>query len=179
MVDVSEERVAGSFRDPSGLVFHQQGVLYRRINHCYREHYEHLMASGLYADLLASGWLVEHEEVVSIALTGHAYKVINPELIPFISCPYEWSFSQLKNAALLTLAIQKKALEYGMSLKDCSAYNIQFRSGLPIFIDTLSFEIYGEGRPWVAYGQFCRHFLAPLALMALRTCGSPNYCAFI
>ncbi|MFZ2235501.1 MAG: hypothetical protein WAV67_03890, partial [Dokdonella sp.] len=31
---------------------------------------------------------------------------------------------------------------------------------------TLSFESYNEGLPWVAYRQFCQHFLAPLALMA-------------
>jgi hypothetical protein len=37
-----------------------------------------------------------------------------------------------------------------------------------VLIDTLSFEAYEEGRPWVAYRQFCQHFLAPLALMAYR-----------
>jgi hypothetical protein len=35
-----------------------------------------------------------------------------------------------------------------------------------VFIDTLSFEIYEEGEPWIAYRQFCQHFLAPLALIA-------------
>jgi hypothetical protein len=64
------------------------------------------------------------------------------------------------------LAVQKAALDHAMSLKDCSAYNIQFLRGRPIFIDTLSFEIYREGSPWVAYRQFCQHFLAPLALMS-------------
>lgn len=62
---------------------------------------------------------------------------------------------------------QKIALKYGMSLKDSSAYNIQFKNGHPILIDTLSFEKYVEGRPWVAYRQFCQHFLAPLALMSM------------
>jgi len=55
-----------------------------------------------------------------------------------------------------------------MTLKDCSAYNIQFRKGKPVLIDTLSFEKYQEGRPWIAYNQFCQHFLAPLALMNYR-----------
>jgi hypothetical protein len=52
-----------------------------------------------------------------------------------------------------------------MILKDASAYNIQFKNGNPVMIDTLSFDFYQEGMPWVAYGQFCRHFLAPLLLM--------------
>ena len=62
----------------------------------------------------------------------------------------------------------KKALQHGMSLKDASGYNIQFKDGNAVFIDTLSFEIYNEGKPWIAYRQFCQHFLAPLALMALK-----------
>jgi hypothetical protein len=84
-----------------------------------------------------------------------------------ISYPYEWCFSELKDAALATLAIQKKALARGMVLKDASAFNIQFWKGQPVFIDTLSFERYQEGLPWVAYRQFCQHFLAPLAIMTL------------
>ena len=68
----------------------------------------------------------------------HAYKVIRPDRIHLISYPYEWSFSQYQDAALLTLEIQRLALGRGMSLKDCSAFNVQFHEGRPIFIDTLS-----------------------------------------
>jgi hypothetical protein len=127
------------------------------------------MSSGLYKSLIDEGLLVPHEEVdIEPAEPDKAYKIIRPELVEFISYPYEWCFSQLKDAALTTLLIQKKALESGMSLKDSSAYNIQFRKGKPVFIDTLSFEVYQEGRPWVAYRQFCQHFLAPLALMSYK-----------
>lgn len=96
------------------------------------------------------------------------YKILKPEVMPFISYPYEWSFSQLKDAALTTLEIQKKALDFGMTLKDASAYNIQFLRGRPVLIDTLSFQAYREGLPWVAYRQFCQHFLAPIALISYR-----------
>jgi len=158
-----------SFRDPSGFLFWHQGQLYRQVNEPYREHYEQLIASGLYRELAAAGSLIEHEECgLELARTPGACAILRPALVPFISYPYEWCFSQLKDAALLTLKIQKTALEYGMSLKDASAYNVQFVKGKPVFIDTLSFEAYPEGRPWVAYRQFCQHFLAPLALMACR-----------
>ena len=80
-----------------------------------------------------------------IEITDKAIAVLRPRPLPFISYPYEWSFGQLKAAALLTLAIQKAALEKGMSLKDASAYNIQFDGVKPVFIDTLSFETYDEG----------------------------------
>jgi hypothetical protein len=53
-----------------------------------------------------------------------------------------------------------------MMLKDASAYNIQFLLGYAVLIDTLSFDFYEEGVPWQAYGQFCRHFIAPLLLMS-------------
>ena len=96
------------------------------------------------------------------------YKTLLPERVPFISYPYEWCFSQLKDAALLTLRLQKIALKHGMSLKDATAYNIQFRRSRPLMIDTLSFTRYEEGSPWVGYRQFCQHFLAPLALMSRR-----------
>ena len=159
--------IPSSFRDPSGFLFTRDGCLYRQINRSYRDHYDRLMTSGLYDALQSAGLLIPHEEVdVEPEESSGAFRVIRPEPIPFISYPYEWSFSQFRDAALATLAIQQTALAHDMSLKDASAYNIQFRNGKPVLIDTLSFEIYPEGRPWVAYRQFCQHFLGPLALMA-------------
>jgi ribosomal protein L11 methylase PrmA len=158
-----------SFRDPSGFLFRREGVLYRQVNRSYQAEYELLNSSGLYAGLVEKGWLVAHAEVdVEPEQPSLAFKVLQPELVEPISYPYEWSFSQLKDAALRTLGIQKRALKNGMSLKDASAYNIQFRNARAVLIDTLSFEIYKPGQLWVAYKQFCQHFLAPLALMAKR-----------
>ncbi len=162
----SPERLPSSFRDPSGIVFERDGTIYRQVNRLYQSDYRHLMDSGLYQTLTEQGQLLPHQEISDAeGLSDEALLVIRPERIPFISYPYEWSFSQLQDAALLTLALQERALRHEMILKDASAYNIQFRSGKPVLIDTLSFERYREGEPWVAYGQFCRHFLAPLALM--------------
>jgi len=155
-----------SFRDPSGFVFVQENDIFRIVNHSYQANYDLLM-SKLYPPLRQAELLIPHSEIdFDSTKNTTQYKLLQPEKIPFISYPYEWSFSQYQDAALTTLAIQRKALEHGMTLKDASAYNIQFHKGKPIFIDTLSFEKYEEGSPWVAYGQFCRHFLAPLALMS-------------
>ncbi len=160
--------VSSSFRDPSGFLFTQNGILFRQVNKEYQSTYQKLMESGLYQSLIKKGWLVQHEEMseATPAIPEIAFLVIKPEKVDFISYPYEWSFSQLKDAALLTLKIQKLALEKGLTLKDASAYNIQFHHGKPILIDTLSFDDYSEGKPWDAYRQFCQHFLAPLALMS-------------
>lgn len=166
---MSNTQLPSSFRDPSGFLFFHDSFIHRQVNRIYKENYDHLIDSGLYETLVDAELLIPHEEVaIDYAESDKAYKIIKPVQIPFISYPYEWCFSQLKDAALTTLKIQKKALDFGMSLKDCSAYNIQFRDGKPILIDTLSFENYCDGEPWVAYKQFCQHFLAPLALMSYR-----------
>jgi hypothetical protein len=157
------KEITGSFRDPSGSVYYENNVLSRRINYCYKDNYDFLFSSGLYNELVSYGLMVSHIEAKNCE--SLAYKIIKPQVVPFISYPYEWCFSQLKEAALLTLRIQKLALKRGMSLKDCSAYNIQFIGPKPVFIDTLSFERYVKGIPWVAYRQFCQHFIAPLVLM--------------
>jgi hypothetical protein len=165
------EQLSASFRDPSGFLFTDSGVLYRQINHAYSKDYARLMDSGLYEKLVKASLLIPHVESDLLAersRSAEAFKVIQPERVPFISYPYEWSFSQLKGAALATLSIQKRAMKLDMSLKDASAYNIQFVRGKAMLIDTLSFEIYKEGEPWVAYKQFCQHFLAPLTLMSYR-----------
>jgi len=165
----SGERLGASFRDPSGFLYTSGRRLLRQVNQLYAADYRRLMESGLYARLTAAGLLATHAEVDAPAAEPElAFKVIEPERVPFVSYPYEWSFSELKDAALATLSIQSRCLSAGMSLKDASAYNIQFIHGKPVLIDTLSFEGYGEGSPWSAYRQFCQHFLAPLALMAWR-----------
>ena len=153
-----------SFRDPRGFVFEQDGAIFRQVNEAGREGYEALMTSGLYDALAAKKLMVAHVEVPAPG----AFRVLKPDLIPFVSHPGEWSFGQLKAAALLTLRIQRIALKHGMTLRDASAFNVQYVGSRPVFIDTLSFDRYTEGRPWVGYRQFCQHFLAPLYLMAGR-----------
>ena len=156
-----------SFRDPSGFVFTRNGVLYRQVNRVFRDEFEAVTASGLYDELAGSRLMVPHRLAsLDLAASGEAVAVLEPEPIPFISYPYEWSFGQLRDAGLLTLELQERALVRGLTLRDASAYNVQFDGGRPVFIDTLSFEPRKEGSPWMAYRQFCEHFLLPLALMS-------------
>ena len=162
------EKIGASFKDPSGFIVRRGGEFLRVVQPVYREHYEMLMQSGLYQQLVAEQLLLPHEETDGLADFPGAWKILRPRQLGFISYPYEWSFSQLKDAALATLRIQKLAVAHGMSLKDATAFNLQFVDGRPMLIDTLSFEKLPTGRPWVAYAQFCRHFLAPLALIAYR-----------
>jgi hypothetical protein len=154
-----------SYRDPSGFIFEKEGVLYRQVNVCFKEHYDHFIQSGCYKHLAEKNLLIPHEQV-NEHLTGddNYYTTLKPEKIDFISYPYEWSFDMLKDAALLTLLLVKEVLSFDMILKDATPYNIQWHKGRLLFIDSLSFEKYKE-TPWIAYRQFCETFLGPLLLM--------------
>ena len=153
-----------SYRDPSGYIFNYNNEIYRIINNIYKENYDFFMNSGLYQELVSKGYIVSHIEIEKNSLNiniDNTYKIIKPQEIKFITYPYEWSFSQLKDAAILTLKILRIALKYNMILKDASSYNIQFHNGKPIFIDTLSFEKYEGESTWIAYNQFSKHFISP------------------
>jgi len=155
-----------SYRDTSGFVFTHEGDVYRHVNPGYETQYEKLMTNGLYDELVKKGRLIAHCEITDLEKFGFKDgKVLLPQQVPFISYPYEWSFDMWKDAALLTLKIAMASLKKDMMLKDATPFNIQFYKGKPVFIDTLSFEHYEEGKPWIAYHQFSECFLAPLLLM--------------
>lgn len=162
-----EEREKSSFRDPDSQVWTGAGRLFRDLMPSYREDYKMLNDSGLYAELIDRGLLIPHLETY----VGDDRIVIEPQVVPFISYPYEWCFSQLQKAALVTLEINLAALQRGMILKDATAFNIQFIDGTWKLIDTASFEKYEEGKPWMAYGQFMRHFVMPLVMCKYRGSG--------
>jgi|SRR5579871_151209 len=158
-----------SFKDPSGFVFRANDKFYRQVNQSYADDYHLLMSSGLYKILTDKKLLVPHSEVnENFTQSKDWYKTLLPEQLSFISYPYEWSFDELKDAALLTLRVMKIAVNHGMILKDATSFNIQFYQGKPIFIDTLSFEKYDASKPWIAYRQFCECFLFPLLIEHYR-----------
>lgn len=155
-----------SYRDPSGFIFEKEGVLYRQVNQIFKEDFDYFISSGCYDHLVKKGLLISHEIInENLTSTQEYYKTLRPEIIKFISYPYEWSFDMLKDAALLTLQLLKEAIVYGLIIKDATPYNIQWHDGKLIFIDSLSFEKYDETKPWIAYRQFCESFLSPLLLM--------------
>jgi len=153
-------RLSASYRDPSGFVFHDEGTVKRQINPVFFDQYDAVKQSGIFEALFEKGWLIPHQEI-----HRDSEKIILlPEQIPFITYPYEWSFTQYKHAAQLTLRLQMFLLKNGFSLKDASAFNITFYQGKAVFIDTLSIEHYTPGDPWRALLQFEMHFFSILLL---------------
>lgn len=157
---MEKNRHSASFRDPSGYIEVVDGEILRHINPVYFAQYHKIKAAGFFDKLFDNKLLVPHKEIDASA----EHILLKPEAVPFITYPYEWSFSQYKHAALHTLKLQKYCLQHGFSLKDATAFNIAFNNGAPVFIDTLSIEDYTEGQPWRAYKQFLMHFLGPLVL---------------
>jgi hypothetical protein len=134
-----------------------------------------LEGSPLLDRLVESGRLVATSEVdrsvldsAGKLLPGGVEVVLEHERIPFVSYPYEWTFSMLRDAALLQLEIGIDAIDEGLALKDATPYNVQFIGSQPTFIDVGSFEELPEGEPWVGYRQFCMLYLYPLLFQAHR-----------
>lgn len=157
----------GSFRDPSGHVFTKGKSVYRSIFKPGVINYEAARDKGVYDKLIESGLLLPHNEVDlgDQAPEGTIYCLSHPRL-PMISYPWEWPFSLLKDAALIHLDAMEMLLPHGFWLRDASAFNVQYDGKHLRLIDTLSVGRRVPESPWVAYGQFCSHFLASLTMAA-------------
>ena len=163
----------GSFRDPDSRIFTADGRVFRLLSEQGLADWRNLTSSGLFQELVQDGKLVGTREVdgladVPEALHGGVAAVLEHDVIPFVSYPYEWTFGMLRDAALLQLGLLRRSLEAGMILKDSSPYNVQWRGAQPVFIDVGSFEQLREGEPWAGYRQFCLLFLYPLMLQAWK-----------
>lgn len=160
----------GSFRDPTSQVLHADGRVLRVVRGSAREGWDLLQASGLGSYLTERGYLVASAEGdLPQHLQSEGWeKLVEHERIPFVSYPYEWCFSMLRDAALLQLQILLDGLERGITMKDATPYNVQWYGSQPVFIDVGSFKPLEDGEPWLGYRQFCQQFLFPLMLRAYR-----------
>ena len=162
----------GSFRDRNGRVVTWQDRVFRTLSNSSYNIMSELHKSNLINKFkrevgLWPSKLLENEETpYEIAGLSESGRVLEHPVFPFISYPYEWPFTLLKEAAIAHLNIHLAVLNEGYNLADGSAYNIQFDGAKPVFIDTLSLIKYEEGDYWNGYHQFCKQFLGPLLLSA-------------
>jgi SAM-dependent methyltransferase len=159
----------GSFRDPESRVFYAGDEVYRALSPDGLSDFEALRAS----DLLDDERIVRTELAGDTAalrglLVHEPAAVLRHERIPFVSYPYEWTFSMLKDAALLQLDLLLASLDRDLVLKDATPYNVQFKGARPLFVDVGSFERLRQGEPWIGYRQFCMLYLYPLVLQAVK-----------
>ena len=157
----------GSFRDPAGTVLRLDGRILRAVRPDSVAELEAFLATEPAREAIQAGKLVRSvrlPEEQSAALHLPSEVIFEHERIPFASYPHEWPAEMLAAAGSLTLELFRSALREGFGLKDATPYNIMFRGSQPVFVDVLSFE---RRLPcdatWMAYAQFVRTFLLPLA----------------
>ena len=169
---MTAHKIPGSYRDPSSHVFMDENRIFRGVKGAAAVQMEAFIASPFFekhnARNIVSTTICDARELKKSGFSAKLIKQyhlwLEHQKLDLITFPHEWSFQQLKAAALFHLKLQITALNAGYQIKDATSYNIQFMGTKPIFIDIPSFEPYEEGKPWVAYKQFCEHFLGPLML---------------
>ncbi len=161
----------GSFRDRNGRILYWKGAVYRTLSAQAHAEWKKLSATRFFQQAQQEGSIVPTREVSDPEPQRFGEQwvgLLEHERLPFVSYPYEWSFSMLQDAALLQLDLILAGLQEGMIPKDASSYNVQWMGARPLFIDVASFETLAEGEPWAGYRQFCQLFLYPLLLQAYR-----------
>ncbi|MDG4766298.1 class I SAM-dependent methyltransferase [Solwaraspora sp. WMMD406] len=159
----------GSFRDPANQVFYVGDQVLRGMDPQAAEDWQTISGGAFLPPLIAAGKVIGTETADLTDLpeaAGRWTTVLRHERVPFVSYPYEWSFAMLRDAARLHLEILQAALADGVTMRDGSAYNLQWRGAEPVFIDVGSFQPGGDGEPWAGYRQFCQTMLYPLLLQA-------------
>ena len=150
-----------TFRDPAGsLRIHGEDVL-RTVHPRYAAESLRFLQSDL-----ARRWTEEGHLVASEVLSAEEDQplLLQHPRVFFPSYPWEWTPSQWVAAGELTLELCGQLLHEGWILKDATPLNILFDGSRPVFVDLLSIERRDPRSPlWLAYGQFARTFLLPLA----------------
>lgn len=161
------ESEPGSFRDPDGrILYGEGGRVLRALSVEGAAAWQELADSRLLLRLTDQGRVVGTRVAPDLAALDSAV-VLEHDRVPFVSYPFEWTFGMLRDAAVLHLEVLLEALRSGMTTKDGTAYNVQWRGSTPVFIDVCSFTR-SSGGPWQGYRQFCETFLNPLLLQAYR-----------
>ena len=154
----------GSFRDPAGKIFYYKNRVYRKLSNLGLERLKFILEKNILEESIKKNFLINTKitKIENESDINNKDIIFEHEKIPFISYPYEWTFSQLKSAAIHHIDFHLFLLERNATLIDASAYNIQFKGSQPIFIDLLSLKKYEEGEFWKGHKQFCENFLNPL-----------------
>lgn len=174
----------GSFRDPLSRVVVDGDRVLRVVRGRGVTDLEAAFSSGYIDQAVGSGQLVvtdrlDGAQIPSGIVDGLGWvdespdsmMVVEHERLPVISYPYEWTFSMLRDAALLQLDVALSAFDKGLGVKDATPYNVQFKGSRPVFIDVGSFEELDPGSPWCGYRQFCEMYLNPLLLQSILGVG--------
>jgi SAM-dependent methyltransferase len=158
---VSAASPRGTFRDPAGSLYFDRAKVFRQVRPAFVAEAESFLDSALARKWIESGRMVT---TVIAGRDADGSLLLEHERIEYPTYPWEWTPGQWAAAGELTLDLCEESLAAGLILKDATPLNVLFRNAEPVFVDVLSFDKRKPGNPiWLAYGQFVRTFLLPLA----------------
>lgn len=158
-------RHPASYVDPAGQLYLSDQSILRGIKPDFADFYSSLLDDSLIAQL--NGNLLVKTQIASESLDGYGLTLWHEPITPASYC-YEWHPAMLKDAALLVLDLCEQLVERNLTLQDAYPWNVLFKGTRPVFVDFTSIVPSDVHLLWVAYDQFCRFFLFPLALHACR-----------
>jgi hypothetical protein len=148
-----------------GKLFFWQNRLFRGI---YKENaniVREIFDSGLMEELMERKYFIK--TLISDLDFETFELVLEHEIIKTIIYPREWTFSMLKEAALLILNINEVAKKYKFKTIDCHAHNVLFKNSNPIYVDFGSFKKSNFSDSVLApYHEFMISYIYPLRVFA-------------
>ena len=157
-----------SFRDVKATVFISGNKIFRKIDTRLNLNFQKFLTSVFYktnSSNIIKTKILNDNEIAEYKLEKDEHILwLEHEKIENIVYPYELTFGQLKDSALLFLNLYIDAIKNSYDLVDASAYNIQFKNNNPVFIDIGSFVLFEESSNIKWHKQFCENYLGPLLI---------------
>jgi hypothetical protein len=148
-------------RDDTGRVFVWDGRVFRAILPEKEDHVRRMFSSGFLDRLVAEGCF-PRTWISDVQLEGYPLVLEHAAIWP-VTYPQDWTFSMLKQAALVVCRTARIAKQFGYNMRDCHGLNVLFDGSQPKFIDLGSF-VPDESLGWRPYDEFLRFYDYPLHL---------------
>ena len=164
-----------SFRDDWGRIFYYDDKIIRAV---YSKKFKNILDKNILnklnqKDLIVETSIINNPKLLDEFQNQYQKKtelLLEHKKIPFISYPFEWNIDQIIDAAIFHLDLELFLLDENFTLRDASAYNIQFFGTKIKFIDILSLNEYSEGQFWQGYEDFKSYFLYPILFQEITKC---------
>ncbi|MCP4535629.1 MAG: hypothetical protein GY832_00610 [Chloroflexi bacterium] len=152
----------GSVVDPSGIVFHYDGRVFRAIPADYAPVYKEFLQSDFIQNIFDAG-LIE-TWISDIELEGFEL-VVEHKKVPVLSCWTEWCSTMIHDATITICKLNLELCRHGYITKDTQPGNVQFIDGKAYWIDFGSIvPLRAQGT--FSFGDFRDHSLLPLWLLS-------------
>ncbi|WP_435089671.1 class I SAM-dependent methyltransferase [Candidatus Pelagibacter bacterium nBUS_30] len=159
---------SSSFRDNKAIIYNSTDKIFRKVDKSLNIDFSEFLNSDFYKNNLPNiikTKILNARELDNNSIPNEKNHVwLEHEKLEYLIYPYELTFNQLKDSAILFLDLYLDALEESYDIIDASAYNIQFKNNNPIFIDMGSFAKLKNNSEILWHKQFCENYLAPLLI---------------